>query len=145
MNEILLILQLWAYLFYFPRHLGSCHPFSNQELHLNAASPTIICGLQRTVTTELSKLPVFPSLTSLPVLWKGVSSGPSQWGGGCAHQIWQTHWSISILQSLSSFLYMMPGTFLNSNPLKHRPPLCSVLSQPTKKHSAAWITFKHRL
>ena len=86
MNKILLILQLWAYFSHFPRHLGSCHPFSNQELHLNAASPTILCGLPRTVTAERSKLPVFPSLTSLPALWKGVSSGPSRWGGGCAHK-----------------------------------------------------------
>ena len=59
MNETLLILQLWAY-FYFPRHLGSRHPFSNQEFHLSAASPTIICGLQRTVTTERSSYQCFP-------------------------------------------------------------------------------------
>lgn len=137
MDGTLLFLQLWPY-FCFPKHLRSHHPYSNQGPHLNAASPTIICGLQRTATTELSKA-AGASLTNVSqCLVEGNVPGALSVGWwvcfSCMIDLFQ-HFCLT--ESLDSFLYMMPGTFLNLNLLKHRPPLSSMLSQPTKKTGRA--------
>lgn len=133
MNESLLILQLWAAFSYFPRHpvlssllkSGTSSHCSISHHHMWPAENSDRRAIQAaSVSSDAS-----------PALWKGVSPGPSR-GGGCAHKYGGLAEALLNLQSLSSFLYMMPGTVLNLI-LKHRPPLSSVLSQPTKRHSAA--------
>ena len=137
MGGTLLFLQLWPY-FCFPKHLRSHHPYSNQEPHLNAASLTIICGLQRTATTELSKA-AGASLTNVSqCLIEGNVPGALSVGWWvCFSCMIDPVQHFCLTETSDSFLYMMPGTFLNLNLRKHRPPLSSMLSQPTKETGRA--------